>query len=107
MSYLLDPSHWSLSTTDNIPSLILVHTYLTLVSVGIGLLIAFPIALLISRTPANAPIFDPARLYAPVIGVAGFLYTIPSLAFVAFLVPFTGLWSATSSFRWLPIARLY
>ncbi len=92
MSYLLDPSHWNLSSQYNIPSLILAHAYLTLVSVGIGLVIAFPIALLISRTPAaNASLFDPGRLYAPAVGVAGFLYTIPSLAFVSFLVPFTGL----------------
>jgi osmoprotectant transport system permease protein len=96
VSYLLDPAHWNLSSTNNIPSLIIAHAYLTVVSVGIGLVIAFPIALLISRTrAANASLFDPARLYAPVVGVAGFLYTIPSLAFVAFLVPVTGLHPAT------------
>src|SRR5689334_6779506 len=86
VGYILDGAHWKLSDPMSIPSLILAHAYLTLVSVGIGLLIAFPIGLLIARTrPANASIFDPSRLYAPVVGVAGFLYTIPSLAFVAFL----------------------
>lgn len=91
MGYLLDGSHWNPSNPMSIPSLIAAHAYLTLISVGVGLVIAFPISLLVSRTAANAVVFDPARLYAPVVGFAGFLYTIPSLAFVAFLVPFTGL----------------
>ena len=92
VSYLLNGTHWNLSDPMSIPHLILAHLYLTVVSVGIGLVIAFPIALLISRTrPATALVLHPARLYAPVIGTASFLYTIPSLAFVAFLVPFTGL----------------
>ncbi|HEX6820060.1 MAG TPA: ABC transporter permease [Ktedonobacterales bacterium] len=92
MGYLFDGSHWNPSNPMSIPSLIVAHAYLTLISVGIGLVIAFPISLLISRTAAaNASAIDPARLYAPVVGFAGFLYTIPSLAFVAFLVPFTGL----------------
>ncbi len=87
MSYLLKGSHWALSDPMSIPNLILAHLYLTLVSVGIGLVIAFPLALLISRARPG--------LYPPVIGGASFLYTIPSLAFVAFLVPFTGLRSVT------------
>jgi osmoprotectant transport system permease protein len=111
VSYLLDGTHWNLSDPMSIPHLILAHLYLTVVSVGIGLVIAFPLALLISRTrPATASVSHPvrvyapligaasflfkiptARLYAPVIGGASFVYTIPSLAFVAFLVPFTGL----------------
>lgn len=92
MSYLLNGSHWALGDPASIPSLVLAHLYITLVSVGIGLVIALPIALLIARArPAGVTGFHPARLYAPVIGTASFLYTIPSLAFVAFLVPFTGL----------------
>jgi len=35
-------------------------------------------------------------LFAPVTGVAGILYTIPSLALFAFLVPFTGLTLVTA-----------
>lgn len=92
MSYILNGAHWSLSDPMSIPNLLFAHLYLTLVSVGIGLVIAFPIALLISRTrPANASRLNPASLYAPVIGGASFLYTIPSLAFMAFLIPFTRL----------------
>jgi osmoprotectant transport system permease protein len=92
LSYILNAAHWSLSDPTSIPNLVFAHAYLTLVSVGIGLVIAFPIALLVSRTRgANASLFDPSRLYAPVVGFAGFLYTIPSLAFVALLVPITGL----------------
>ncbi len=97
MSYILNGAHWNLSDPMSIPNLLFAHLYLTLVSVGIGLVIAFPIALLISRTRTSrtlsfrALLFNPASLYTPVIGGASFLYTIPSLAFVALLVPFTGL----------------
>src|SRR5579862_7636599 len=50
MGYLLDGSHWNPSNPMGIPNLIVAHAYLTLISVGIGLLIAFPISLFISRT---------------------------------------------------------
>lgn len=58
------------------------HIELTLLSIGFGLLIAFPLALLCVRY---------RRWYAPVIGVTGVLYTIPSLALFALLLPITGL----------------
>lgn len=80
MSYLLNGANWSLSDPIGIPSLILQHLYITAVSVGIGFVLAFPVALLLVRF---------RRLYLPAIGAAGILYTIPSLALVAFLVPLT------------------
>ena len=53
------------------------HLYLSSVSVGIALAISLPLGVLVSRY---------RRLYAPVLFVTGFLFTIPSLALFAFLV---------------------
>jgi osmoprotectant transport system permease protein len=61
------------------------HGYLTLGTLAIALLIALPLGLLISRWQ---------RLQGPVLGLLGVLYTIPSLALLAFLVPFLGLGTA-------------
>jgi osmoprotectant transport system permease protein len=54
--------------------------------VAVGLLIAFPIALLVAR-------FRP--LYAPVTTFASVLYTIPSIAAMVLLIPLTGLEATT------------
>lgn len=62
------------------------HVVLTVETVAIGLVIAFPLALLAHRY---------RRLTGPVIGTAGVLYTIPSLALFAVLAPFTGLGART------------
>jgi osmoprotectant transport system permease protein len=92
LSYLLNGANWSLSQQSNIPSLILAQLGLSLVSVAIGLAIAFPLALLVSTArPSYHPVLNPARYYSPLIGIADIVYTIPSLAFMAFLVPITGL----------------
>ena len=58
------------------------HVELTLIAVGSGLAIAFGLSLLILRVP---------RAEAPITWVTGTLYTIPSLALFALLVPITGL----------------
>jgi len=58
------------------------HIVLTLIAVGIGLAISFGLSLLIRWN---------SRLYLPITSVAGVLYTIPSLALFAMLVPVTGL----------------
>src|SRR3989304_3666868 len=58
------------------------HVVLTIIAVGVGFAISFALALLIHRD---------RRAYAPVTAVAGLLYTIPSLALFAILVPITGL----------------
>jgi osmoprotectant transport system permease protein len=63
------------------------HVELTLVAVGVGLLLSFPLALAARRW---------RRLQTPVLSATGILYTIPSLALFALLVPWTGL-SATTS----------
>ena len=58
------------------------HIQLTFLAVGIGALISIPLGILVQRRRG---------LYAPVVSVTGIMYTIPSLALFAFLVPFTGL----------------
>ena len=58
------------------------HIVLTVLAVGVGFILSFPLALAIYRD---------RRLSGPITAVEGVLYTIPSLALFAFLVPFTGL----------------
>jgi osmoprotectant transport system permease protein len=58
------------------------HIVLTAIAVGVGLAIAMVLAIVIHRD---------RRAYGPVTAVTGLLYTIPSLALFAFLVPITGL----------------
>ena len=71
--------------SSNVPALVdatIDHLALTAVAVGVGFALSFVLSLVVYRR---------RRLAAPVTGVAGVLYTIPSLALFAFLVPFTGL----------------
>lgn len=58
------------------------HLVLTGLAVGIGFAISLVLALLVYRD---------RRLYSPISGITGLLYTIPSLALFAILVPITGL----------------
>jgi len=67
--------------------LALQHLELTAIAVGIGIVIAFPLAVLSYRH---------GRVYGPVSAVASLLYTIPALALFAFLVPYTGLTTLTA-----------
>lgn len=62
------------------------HVILTVVSVALGLVVAFPLALLARRF---------ARLEGPVLALTTGLYTIPSLALFSLLLPFTGLSRST------------
>jgi osmoprotectant transport system permease protein len=86
MNYILQAEHWALSDPTSISRLILDHLSLTAITMLISFVIAFPIALVAARY---------ARFYLPVITLAGILYTIPSLAFMALLIPFTGLTRTT------------
>ncbi|MFF3733251.1 ABC transporter permease [Streptomyces sp. NPDC002476] len=61
------------------------HIWITAVSVLIGLLVAFPLALLARRGP---------RFAGPVLGLTTVLYTVPSLAMFSLLLPFFGLSAA-------------
>ena len=58
------------------------HIQLTVIAVGVGLLISFPLAVYA---------YYHQRAYPPITAVTGLLYTIPSLALFAFLVPYTRL----------------
>lgn len=65
---------------------LLEHVAITLSAVLLGVLVAFPLALLARRFP---------RLESGVLGVSTGLYTVPSLALFPLLVPFTGLSAVT------------
>jgi osmoprotectant transport system permease protein len=62
------------------------HLWITASAVLLGILIAFPLALLARRVP---------RLETGIIGFSTGLYTIPSLALIPILVPFTGITATT------------
>ena len=57
------------------------HVELTVIAVGVGFVIAFALSLVILRVP---------RAEAPITWITGTLYTIPSLALFALLIPYTG-----------------
>ncbi|MGI9146360.1 MAG: ABC transporter permease [Chloroflexota bacterium] len=72
-------------TFDHLPDIwqrLIQHLELTGIAVGIGFVFAFVLSLVIRQVPL---------LYSPVTWVAGVLYSIPSLALFALLIPFTGL----------------
>ncbi|MGH2723117.1 MAG: ABC transporter permease [Actinomycetota bacterium] len=78
---------WLGRNLDLIGDRLVEHLTLTFLAVGIGFAVAFPIAVYAYRHP---------RSYPPVTWVTGTLYTIPSLALLAFLVPFTKLTTLTA-----------
>ena len=73
---------WIAGNLDQIGRATLDHLQLTLLAVGVGFVLSLALGLAARRW---------RRLYGPIAGVAGLLYTIPSLALFAVLVPFTGL----------------
>ncbi len=73
---------WIGSHLDEIGFRLLQHVELTAIAVTVGFIIAFVLSLLILRIP---------RIEGPVTWVTGTLYTIPSLALFALLIPYTGL----------------
>jgi osmoprotectant transport system permease protein len=78
---------WVVDHLGEISSLTVDHIVLTGLAVAIGLLISFPLGILSHAR---------RRLYPSIAWAAGILYTIPSLALFAFLVPFTGLTKVTA-----------
>jgi osmoprotectant transport system permease protein len=75
LDYLFD--HWR-----RVLDLAVDHLWLSCVALGLALVVALPLSLLIVALP---------RLSLPVLGLLGVIYTIPSLAFLAFLIPSLGL----------------
>jgi len=72
---------WVTGQWSQISSDLIQHIALSLLSLGIGIVISIPLALLAWR-------FRPIR--TPVVGLASALYVIPSLALFAILGPITG-----------------
>lgn len=64
------------------------HLYLTAIAVGVGFALSFALAVWSIRRRA---------VYPPIAALAGILYTIPSLAMFAALVPITGLRSIVTA----------
>jgi len=87
MHYLLSPYSYDLSDPGSIPNLLLQHLSLVGTVMLISLITAIPLGLLVARY---------RRLYLPVITISGLLYTIPSIAAFAILIPITGLTPATA-----------
>lgn len=78
---------WVVDNLDELSARAWEHVSLTLIAVGVGLVISFPIGVYCYRH---------RRAYGPIATAAGILYTIPSLALFAMLVPFTGLSTTTA-----------
>jgi osmoprotectant transport system permease protein len=72
---------WVGRHTQQIQAATFEHLRLTLIAVAVGFAISLVLAALSLRF---------RRLYAPIAGFAGVLYTIPSLALFALLLPITG-----------------
>jgi osmoprotectant transport system permease protein len=81
MRYIIDNPDQVLELTGQ-------HLRLVGVSVLIAMLIAIPVGILVTRV---------RWLEAPVINATGVLYTIPSLALFAILIPYTGIGASTAS----------
>lgn len=79
---------WIADHLDELAFRTLQHLYLTLIAVAAGFAISFVLALWSIRRRA---------VYAPIAAIAGVLYTIPSLALFAALVPVTGLRSLVTA----------
>jgi osmoprotectant transport system permease protein len=73
---------WVFSHVPDIWQRVVEHLELTGIAVSVGFVLAFVLSLAIRQLPG---------LYGPVTWVTGVLYTIPSLALFALLIPFTGL----------------
>lgn len=86
MSYLLDPYNYDMSDPSSIPNLLIQHLTIVGLSMLISIVIAIPLGIFIARR---------RLVQGPVIGFAGLLYTIPGIALLAYLIPFTGLSMAT------------
>ncbi len=78
---------WIGSHLDEIWARTLEHLALTGIAVGVGFVLALGLSILALRR---------RRTYTPITWVAGVLYTIPSIALFALLVPITGLTKTTA-----------
>jgi osmoprotectant transport system permease protein len=86
MRFLLTPSSYDLSDPFSIPNLLFTHLSIVALTMAISIVIAIPLGILLTRY---------RRFYLPIVTIGGLLYSIPSIAFVAVLIPRTGLTLAT------------
>jgi osmoprotectant transport system permease protein len=73
---------WVVDHLDELAFRTLQHLYLTAIAVGGGLVISFGLAVWSIRRRS---------VYGPIIAITGILYTVPSLALFAILIPIVGL----------------
>ena len=73
---------WVVNHLDDIAQRTGEHAFMTVVAVSIGLVVSFGLALLIRSNRA---------FHGPIMVAADIMYSIPSLALFALLIPFTGL----------------
>ena len=73
---------WTVSHLPDIVHRVEEHLVLTGIAIGLGFIIAFTLSLAIRQIPI---------LYNPITWLGGVIYSIPSLALFALLIPFTGL----------------
>jgi osmoprotectant transport system permease protein len=81
LNYIFQPYNYNLTDPESIPNLFLKHLSLVGFTMLISIIIAIPIGILIARY---------RRLYLPVVSISGLLYTIPSIAAFALLIPIFG-----------------
>jgi osmoprotectant transport system permease protein len=86
MHYILQPFNYNLSDPESIPNLFVKHLALVGVVMLISIIIALPLGIVVARYK---------RVQLPVLTISGFLYTIPSIAAFALLIPITGLTPVT------------
>jgi osmoprotectant transport system permease protein len=85
--YILQSYNYDLSDQNSIPNLLVSHLTLVGITMIISLIIAIPAGILLARY---------RRFYLPTVTVSGLLYTIPSIAAFALLIPITKLSLATA-----------
>ena len=78
---------WVSDHRDDIAGRLVEHAELVAIALAVGLAVAVPLGVAVWRWK---------RLYPPVLAVMGVIYSIPSLALLAFLIPWTGLTTTTS-----------
>jgi osmoprotectant transport system permease protein len=73
---------WLVDNADQVARRVGEQLYITAIAIVVGFLVAFGLALLARRFP---------RLATPFIGIAGILYSVPSIAAFVLLIPITHL----------------
>jgi osmoprotectant transport system permease protein len=78
---------WLVDNADQLARRVGEQLYITVIAIVIGFIVSFALALLVRRYP---------RLGGPILGIAGTLYAIPSIAAFVLLIPITHLtlWTA-------------